>query len=150
MNKIATACLLAMVSALPIPLAQGQQADPAVPAGKPAQPKAADFEDCTGHAVAAQSVTIIPRVSGFVTKVAFMEGAQVKKGEVLFELTEVKSGATELEARASATDYEVELEWCGHAVAASVAPTFLSCKFVAKVLDLVGMKQRAEAARPRY
>ena len=66
------------------------------------------------------------------------------KGEVLFELTEVKSGSSESEALRAYTEYEVELEWCGQAVASRYSSDLLLRKFAAKVADLLAMKMAAE------
>ena len=68
------------------------------------------------------------------------------KGEVLFELTQVQSGASEEAAAKAVPEWEVELEWCGHAAAGRYAPDLLLRKFVHKVGDLVEMKLCAELA----
>ncbi len=45
-----------------------------------------DYENFTGRAEAAESVEVHARVSGYIAESAFKEGAQVKKGDVLFRL----------------------------------------------------------------
>ena len=45
-----------------------------------------DSDEFTGHFEAVDAVEIRPRVSGFVQRVAFVEGANVKKGDVLFTI----------------------------------------------------------------
>jgi multidrug efflux system membrane fusion protein len=45
-----------------------------------------DWAEFTGRLEAVQSVEIRPRVSGYVDKVAFEEGARVKKGQLLFRI----------------------------------------------------------------
>src|SRR5919112_924878 len=44
----------------------------------------ADWDEFTGYFEAVQSVEVRPRVSGFVQRVAFVEGAMVKQGDPLF------------------------------------------------------------------
>ena len=43
-----------------------------------------DWDEFTGRMEAVQSVEIRPRVSGYIDKVAFTEGSQVKNGDLLF------------------------------------------------------------------
>jgi len=45
-----------------------------------------EWDELTGRLEAPESVEIRPRVSGFIDKVAFEEGALVKKGDLLFQI----------------------------------------------------------------
>jgi multidrug efflux system membrane fusion protein len=45
-----------------------------------------DFDEFTGRVAAVNQVEVRPRVSGFVRRVAFREGAEVREGDVLFEI----------------------------------------------------------------
>jgi multidrug efflux system membrane fusion protein len=45
-----------------------------------------DWDEVTGRLEAPESVQIQPRVSGYIDKVAFTEGALVKKGDLLFQI----------------------------------------------------------------
>ena len=45
-----------------------------------------EWDEVTGRLEAPESVEIRPRVSGFIDRVAFEEGALVKKGELLFQI----------------------------------------------------------------
>lgn len=45
-----------------------------------------EWDEFTGRLQAPESVTLIPRVSGYIDSVNFKEGALVKKGEVLFRI----------------------------------------------------------------
>ena len=72
-----------------------------------------------------------------------------RKGEFLFELTEVRGGSTITEAQSAPSTYEVELEWCGHETAKSLLPQpggskFLVEKFLLKVADLICFRRQAE------
>src|SRR5438105_7321058 len=44
----------------------------------------ADWEEFTGHFEAINAVEVRPRVAGFLQRVAFVEGAIVHEGDVLF------------------------------------------------------------------
>ncbi|HZN97748.1 MAG TPA: efflux RND transporter periplasmic adaptor subunit, partial [Gemmatimonadales bacterium] len=50
------------------------------------QREIADWDEFTGRLEAVDQVEIRPRVSGYITRVLFDEGKEVKKGEVLFEI----------------------------------------------------------------
>jgi multidrug efflux system membrane fusion protein len=52
----------------------------------PVEREVTDYVDFTGRAGAVQSVEIRPRVSGYLTKMPFVEGMTVNAGDVLFEI----------------------------------------------------------------
>lgn len=60
--------------------------------GTPAEKEVTDYQDFTGRLEAVESVEIRARVSGYLTKIAFDErielGAEVKTGDLLFEIDE--------------------------------------------------------------
>src|SRR5258708_40196410 len=45
-----------------------------------------DWSEFTGRLEAVQSVEIRPRVSGYIDRIGFEEGARVKKGQILFRI----------------------------------------------------------------
>jgi membrane fusion protein, multidrug efflux system len=57
---------------------------PAVPVSHPLQREVTDFVDFTGRTEAIHSVDIRPRVTGYLVKMPFKEGAEVKEGDLLF------------------------------------------------------------------
>jgi multidrug efflux pump len=59
---------------------------PVVPISKPVQREVTDYVDYTGRTDAVQSVGIRARVTGYIDRVRFQEGAEVQKGDVLFEI----------------------------------------------------------------
>jgi RND family efflux transporter MFP subunit len=61
-------------------------APPEVAVVKPVEREISDFEDFAGHADANRTVEIRPRVTSYLSKVAFKEGSEVKKGDLLIEL----------------------------------------------------------------
>lgn len=68
---------------------QGPPADsgpPIVNVSRPIQRNVVDSIDYTGRSDAVNSVDIRPRVTGYLTKMPFTEGSDVKKGELLFEV----------------------------------------------------------------
>ncbi len=68
----------------PPPAEKGKLAE--VMVSLPVEKMVLDNEDFTGRTEAKQSVTIRARVSGYLQKVCFTEGADVKQGDVLFEI----------------------------------------------------------------
>lgn len=65
----------------------GGQAPPPPPLVTVAQvleKKVKEWDEFTGRMQAVETVEIRPRVSGYIDKVAFTEGSQVKRGELLF------------------------------------------------------------------
>jgi multidrug efflux system membrane fusion protein len=59
---------------------------PGIPVSLPVQRKVTDFVDFTGRTEAKEAVDIRPRVTGYLVQMPFREGAEVKKGDLLFEI----------------------------------------------------------------
>jgi membrane fusion protein, multidrug efflux system len=57
-----------------------------VPVSQPIQREVTNFVDFTGRINAVQSVDIRPRVNGYLMRMPFKEGAEVKTGDLLFEV----------------------------------------------------------------
>ena len=55
-----------------------------IPVSKPVVREVTDFVDFTGRTDAIQSVDIRPRTTGYLVKMPFEEGAEVKEGDLLF------------------------------------------------------------------
>ncbi len=66
-------------------VAQGPET-PAVPVSAPVQREVTDYVDFTGQTYAVDSVTIVPRVTGYLLSTHFDEGAEVKKDQLLFQI----------------------------------------------------------------
>ncbi len=62
------------------------QAAPAVTVAKPIARKMQDWDEFTGRLASREMVEIRARVSGYLTKVDFKEGAEVKSGDLLFTI----------------------------------------------------------------
>jgi multidrug efflux system membrane fusion protein len=61
-------------------------APPAIPVSQPVTREITDYIDFTGRTEAKDSVNIVPRVTGYLVSIPFKEGAEVKAGDVLFEI----------------------------------------------------------------
>jgi multidrug efflux system membrane fusion protein len=59
---------------------------PAVPVSQPVEREVTDFVDFTGRTAAVQSVDVRPRVTGYLVKICFADGSEVKEGDLLFEI----------------------------------------------------------------
>src|ERR1700746_3053512 len=57
-----------------------------IPISKPVSREITDYVEFTGRVNAVQSVNVIPRVTGYLTQMPFEEGAEVKTGDLLFEI----------------------------------------------------------------
>jgi multidrug efflux system membrane fusion protein len=59
---------------------------PGLPVSKPVQEMVIDSVDFTGRTDAVEAVDVRPRVTGYLTKMPFKEGTEIKKGTLLFEV----------------------------------------------------------------
>ncbi len=59
---------------------------PVVPVSQAVERPVTDFVDFTGRTDAVNTVNIVPRVTGYLVKMPFKEGALVKKDDLLFEV----------------------------------------------------------------
>lgn len=64
----------------------GQPPPPEVSVAPVVAKEVRQWDDFTGRISAVDSVELRPRVSGYVQRVAFEEGAEVRKGDLLFEI----------------------------------------------------------------
>jgi RND family efflux transporter MFP subunit len=62
------------------------QKPPEVLVDLPTKAEVTDYEDFTGRTMAIRTVEIRARVTGYLDKVHFTEGAEVKQGDLLFEI----------------------------------------------------------------
>src|SRR5262249_7190823 len=61
-------------------------APPVVSVSKPIEREVTDYVDFTGRTDAPFSLDVRPRVTGYLVKMPFKEGAEVKKDDLLFEI----------------------------------------------------------------
>ena len=57
-----------------------------MPVSQPVQREVTDYVEFTGQTKAVHSNDIIPQVTGYLVQMPFQEGAEVKKGDLLFEV----------------------------------------------------------------
>jgi multidrug efflux system membrane fusion protein len=75
-----------VVAAVPSAEAADPAARPRVPVSAPVQRQVTDYAQFNGRAEAVESIELRPRVTGYIVRTPFKEGAMVKKGDVLFEI----------------------------------------------------------------
>jgi membrane fusion protein, multidrug efflux system len=84
---------------------------PAIPVAHPVQRYVTDYLDYTGRTNAKDAVVIQPRVTGQLVKMPFREGAEVKKGDLLFEIDPRPYQAQYEAAQAQVALYEASLRY---------------------------------------
>src|SRR4029077_20039060 len=84
---------------------------PVIPVSHPVQRKVSSYVDYTGWPNAKEAVTIQPRVTGYLVKIPFKEGADVKKGDLLFEIDPRPYQAQLEAAQASVAQSEASLRY---------------------------------------
>lgn len=77
---------LALAGCNPAPTEMPPMPPPLVQVSEPVVRYVTDYSDFTGRTAAVDSVEVRARVSGYLEKVNFKEGALVKKGQVIFEI----------------------------------------------------------------
>ena len=107
---MATALLVGCKPKPPAP----KPAPPVVTVAKPVRKTVTDYAQFTGRTEAIESVHVRPRVSGFLQKVCFQDGAAVKKGQLLFAIDPAPFQATVNQAKADLVRKQAALknaEW---------------------------------------
>ncbi|MFL5614396.1 MAG: efflux RND transporter periplasmic adaptor subunit [Gemmatimonadaceae bacterium] len=119
LRELYTGVLLAILGILIAGCREAQPAPPPpqVTVAPAAVREVADADEFTGHFEAVNTVDVRPRVGGYVQRVAFVEGATVHEGDVLFTIdarpyeAEVSRAEAELErARTRKQLADMELE----------------------------------------
>jgi RND family efflux transporter MFP subunit len=83
----------------------------------PVEETIAEYEDFTGRTAAVKTVQIHARVSGYLDKVLFDDGAEVKTGDVLFQIDPRWFQAEADQAAANVSQYESRIERLNRQVA---------------------------------
>ena len=91
------------------PQAAAPQAFP-VTVALPVKRTTTDWDEFVGRFDAVESVQIRARVTGFVTKVAFQDGAMVKAGDLLFEIDPRQYEAVALQAQGQLDDAKAKVD----------------------------------------
>jgi multidrug efflux system membrane fusion protein len=103
---------------LPLALCAGCQKEspqvaepmPVVPISHPVERPVTDYVDFTGRTDAVQSVNVVARVTGYLVRMPFEEGADVKKGELLFQIDPQPYEAQVRLGEAQVAAFEAQLE----------------------------------------
>lgn len=82
---------------------------PDISVGRPLQQQVEPYEVLTGNTVAFATVDLVARVKGFLTAIKYVDGAQVKKGDVLFQIEQTMYQANLKEAEAQVDSAKAEL-----------------------------------------
>src|SRR6516225_688500 len=83
---------------------------PVVLVSRPLERNVTDYQVFTARTQAVQSVDIKTRVSGFLTKVLLKDGAEVKEGDILFQIDDRPYKATLDQAKATLRHAEASLD----------------------------------------
>jgi RND family efflux transporter MFP subunit len=85
-------------------------APPVIPVSHAVVRAVTDYADYTGRTDAVQSVSVRARVTGYLVKMPFEEGAEVKEGDLLFEIDPRPYQALVDQAQSQATLYQAQLK----------------------------------------
>src|SRR5437879_11312782 len=80
------------------------------PVSQPVQRQVTAYVDFTGRTNAVESVSIVPRVTGYLVKMPFKEGSEVKAGDLLFEIDPRPYKAQLDQAEGQVTLYKAQLQ----------------------------------------
>lgn len=83
---------------------------PAVPVSQPVKREVTDYIEYTGRTDAVHSVNVQARVTGYLVQMPFKEGAEVKTGDLLFEIDPRPYQAQLDQAQAQVHLYEAQLK----------------------------------------
>jgi len=84
---------------------------PKVTVARPVQQAVTDSLDLTGNTQAIYTVQLVARVVGYLEKVLFQDGQQVKKGQPLFVIQQNTYEDNLRQAEASVLQYRAQLQW---------------------------------------
>jgi multidrug efflux system membrane fusion protein len=83
---------------------------PGVPVSQPVHRVVTDYVDFTGRTDAVQAVDVRPRVTGYLKEMPFKEGAEVKKGDLLFVVDPRPYQAQLDQAKGQVNRYQAQLD----------------------------------------
>ncbi len=93
------------------PEAAGAPPPPTVTVSYPIQRQVTDYTEYTGRTAAVDSVDVRARVSGYLDKIHFKEGMEVKKGDVLYEIDPRPYQAALKQAQAQVDFQQAQLKY---------------------------------------
>jgi multidrug efflux system membrane fusion protein len=103
--------LLACDKQAPQQAAPPQMPPPSVDVAQVDSQQVSDWKEFTGRMQASKSIVVMPRTSGYVVEVGFDDGAQVKKGDLLFQIDyrTIRAEVEQLKADVKRAEAEIEL-----------------------------------------
>jgi RND family efflux transporter MFP subunit len=101
--------LAAVLGCRPVKPAPPPPPPPVVTVSKPGSQEVVDYQQYTGYLDAVETVAIRARVRGFLRKINFQEGSEVKKGDVLYEIDPREFQANVEKAKADLAKAKAEL-----------------------------------------
>jgi membrane fusion protein, multidrug efflux system len=120
-NRSISFRLLSLIAAFTLLVACGKEpAQQAAPMKMPPPPvdvvtvnaqTVSDWKGFTGRMEASKSIVVMPRTSGYVVERGFEDGAQVKKGDLLFQIDfrTIRADVERLKAEVKRAEAEIEL-----------------------------------------
>jgi RND family efflux transporter MFP subunit len=84
---------------------------PTVTVSYPLERRITDYAEYPGRTAAVDTVQVMARVTGYLDKVNFKDGSEVKKGDVLYEIDPRPYEATLKQAEGQVTQYEAQLKF---------------------------------------
>ncbi|WP_292997454.1 efflux RND transporter periplasmic adaptor subunit [Nevskia sp.] len=84
--SVVVSCAAASLAGCGKPTPKPQQGPPPVSVAEVLTRQITDYDEFTGRFEAVERVEVRPRVSGYIQRVAFAQGREVKAGELLFEI----------------------------------------------------------------
>ncbi len=118
--------LVLAVGCSPAPPAETAPPTLSVPVSRPLERKVIDYAEFTGRTTAIESVRVRARVWGHLEKINFVEGAEVKKGDLLFVIDQRPYRAALERAEADVAAGEAALRPAGRRTGTSQGACFLS------------------------
>ena len=103
---LSTTVLMACLPHVDSSEAQAQMPAPSVSVAQVINERITEWDEFTGRLQAPQTVDLRPRVSGYIEKVTFAEGALVSAGDVLFEIDNKLFAAEVMRFKADLDDAE--------------------------------------------
>src|SRR5947209_15805504 len=82
--RVSLSCLFLVLAG--VAAADGPAQAPEVPVARPVVREVTDHEEFTGRTEASVRVDLRARVTGYLLKTTFQDGAEVKEGDLLFEI----------------------------------------------------------------
>ena len=105
-----TVCALSLIGGCGKSGGGAQPPPPQVSVAQVLEKRVKDWDEFTGRLQAVETVEIRPRVSGYIDKLAFTEGSQVKRGDLLFVIDPRPYQAEYDRAAADVKRYKTALE----------------------------------------